>query len=95
MPDDQEDIREIAVKRLKKRRDFRTHVVVYVLVNAFLWGIWAVAGDGFPWPVFVTGGWGIGLLMDANETYWDKPVTEQEVQAEIERLKRERGEPMG
>jgi hypothetical protein len=89
MADNQQDLREIALKRLKKRRDFRTHVVVYVLVNAFLWGIWAVTGVGFPWPVFVTGGWGIGLLMDARETYWDRPPTEHEVQTEIERLKRQ------
>ena len=90
MAENQEDLRKIALERLKKRRDFRTHVVVYLLVNAFLWGIWAVTGAGFPWPVFVTGGWGIGLAMDARETYWDIPPTEQEVQAEIEKLKQQR-----
>jgi len=90
MAENQEDLRKIALERLKKRRDFRTHVVVYLLVNAFLWGIWAVTGAGFPWPVFVTGGWGIGLAMDARETYWDSPPTEREVQAEIEKLKQQR-----
>ena len=90
MTESQQDLREIAVKRIKKKRDFRTHVFVYLLVNAFLWGIWAVTGTGFPWPVFVTGGWGIGLAVDAWETYGDRPPTEQDVQAEIERLKRQR-----
>jgi hypothetical protein len=88
--ENEEDLREVALKRIKKRRDFRTHVVVYSLVNIFLWGIWIVTGTGFPWPVFVTGGWGIGLLLDARETYGDRPVTEQDVQAEIERLKQQR-----
>jgi hypothetical protein len=88
--ENQEDLREVALKRIKKRRDFRTHVVVYSLVNISLWGIWMVTGTGFPWPVFVTGGWGIGLLLDARETYGDRPVTEQDVQAEIERLKQQR-----
>ena len=90
MTGNEENLRETALKRLKKRRDFRTHLVVYLLVNAFLWGIWAVTGTGFPWPVFVTGGWGIGLLVDAYETYGDRPPTEQDVQAEIERLKQQR-----
>jgi hypothetical protein len=94
MAESQEDLREIALKRLKKRREFRTHLFVYVLVNALLWGIWVVAGVtgdfGFPWPVFVTGGWGVGLLFDARETYGQEPVTEQDVQAEIERLKQQR-----
>ncbi len=82
-----EDLRETAIKRLKKRGELRSHLVVYLLVNAVLWGIWAVGdGGGFPWPVFVTGGWGVGLLLDAWETYGRRPVTEQDVQIEMRRL---------
>jgi hypothetical protein len=86
--EDAGELREAAIKRLKKRSDFRTHLIAYLLVNVMLWGIWAVVGAGFPWPVFVTGGWGVGLLMDAWETYGRRPVTERDVQAEMERLKR-------
>ncbi len=83
-----DDLRETAMKRLKRRADFRTHLTVFLLVNALLWAIWiAGGGNGFPWPVFVTGGWGIGLVLDARDTYWRKPVTEADVQREIERLK--------
>jgi len=81
-------MRETAIKRLKKRSDFRTHLLAYLLVNVLVWVIWVVVGAGFPWPVFVTGGWGVGLLMDAWETYGRRPVTEQDVQAEMQRLKR-------
>lgn len=81
-----EDLREAAIKRLKKRGEFRSHLVVYLLVNAFLWGIWAVGDGGFPWPVFVTSGWGVGLLLDAWETYRRRPVTDQDVQIEMRRL---------
>jgi len=35
-----------AIKRLEERREFRTHVVTYVVVNAFLIGIWAVTSGG-------------------------------------------------
>lgn len=88
--DTSEDLRETALKQIKKRRDFRSHLVVYLLVNAFLWGIWIVGGItgefGFPWPVFVTGGWGLGVLMNAWDTYGQSPITEQEVEAEMQRL---------
>jgi len=33
------ELRELALKRLKKRQDFRAHVVVYIVVNAFLWAL--------------------------------------------------------
>lgn len=35
-------LRDRAIKRLKKRRDFSAHLLVYVLVNAFLVVIWAL-----------------------------------------------------
>ena len=35
-------LRDRAMKRLKKRRDFRGHLLVYALVNAFLVVIWAM-----------------------------------------------------
>ena len=53
--------RDQAVTHLKKRRDFHAHLLVYVLVNAFLMVIWAVIGaHGFFWPIFSIAGWGIG-----------------------------------
>jgi hypothetical protein len=33
------ELREQALRSLKKRRDFKTHVVVYALVNLVIWGI--------------------------------------------------------
>ena len=36
----EEALRDKAIRRLKKKRDFHTHVLVYVLVNAFLVAIW-------------------------------------------------------
>jgi|SRR5215471_6511508 len=75
-----------AVTQLKKRRDFRGHVLVYVLVNAFLVAIWALSDDhGFFWPVFPIAGWGIGVVMNAWDVYWRPQITEEDVQREIER----------
>jgi class 3 adenylate cyclase len=39
----------------------KIHLVVYVLVNVLLVGIWAASGGGYFWPVWPILGWGIGL----------------------------------
>ena len=78
--------RDRAVTQLKKRRDFYGHLLVYVLVNTFLVVIWAVTdAHGFFWPVFPIVGWGIGVVMNAWDVYWRPPITEDDVQREIER----------
>jgi hypothetical protein len=78
--------RDQAVTQLKKRRDFHAHLLVYVLVNAFLVAIWAVTGvHGFFWPIFLIAIWGIGVVMNAWDVYWRHPITEQDIQREIER----------
>ena len=79
--------REEAVQRLKSKRDFRMHVLMYVLVNALLIVIWAVSGAGFFWPLFVLGGWGIGVAANAWEVYGRGPITEEEIRREQERLR--------
>jgi 2TM domain len=92
-PDSEQELRKLAVSRLKKRRDFGTHVVIYVIVNAMLVGIWAVTGAGFFWPIFPILGWGIGVGANAWDVYGRKPITEDEVQRETERLRSERPVP--
>jgi 2TM domain len=78
--------RDQAVTQLKKRRDFHAHLLVYVLVNAFLVVIWAVTGmHGFFWPVFLIAIWGIGVVMNAWDVYWRHPITEADIEREIER----------
>jgi len=93
IPDSEQELRKLAVSRLKKKRDFRTHVVIYVIVNAMLVGIWAVTGAGFFWPIFPILGWGIGVGANAWDVYGRKPITEDEVQRETERLRSERPVP--
>jgi 2TM domain len=92
-PDREHELRKLAMSRLKKKRDFRTHVVIYVIVNAMLVGIWAVTGAGFFWPIFPIVGWGIGLAANAWDVYGRKPISEDEVERETERLRSERPVP--
>jgi hypothetical protein len=83
----QDVLRERAIKRLKKRRDFSGHLLVYVLVNTFLVVIWAMTDpDGFFWPVFPIVGWGIGVVLNAWDVYRNDEFDEEQIRREIERL---------
>lgn len=83
----EENRREQAIERLKKKRDFKTHLVIYLTVNLLLVGIWAASGtENFFWPVFVILGWGIGLVANAWDVYGRKPISEDEVRREMDRL---------
>jgi uncharacterized membrane protein len=85
-PSTDDELREQAILQLKKKRDFRTHIFIYVLVNLMLVVIWAVTGAGFFWPVFPIIGWGIGVAANAWDVYARKPITEDEIRRETERL---------
>jgi hypothetical protein len=84
---DDEALRERAVKRLKKKRDFHAHLLVYALVNSFLVVIWAVTGSGFFWPVFPMVGWGIGVVMNAWDVYHGEDFGEDEIAREVKRIR--------
>lgn len=90
-PDLDAQLRDLAVKRLKKHQDFHAHAVVYVVVNGFLWALWLVisltSGWHFPWPVFPLLGWGIGLALNAWDVYWRREITPADVEREVERLR--------
>jgi 2TM domain len=87
-PTSEDQLREQAIKVANKKRDFRTHLVAYVLVNALLVGIWAISGAGYFWPMWVIGGWGIGVAFNAWDVYGRRPMTEEQIQREMERLRR-------
>lgn len=84
-------LRDRAIKRLKKRRDFSTHLLVYVLVNAFIVAIWALSNPGgFFWPIFPIAGWGIGLVMNAWDVYRDDEFDDEQIRREMDRLQERR-----
>jgi hypothetical protein len=85
--DEGEVLRERAIKRLKKKRDFAGHLLVYFLVNTFLVVIWALTNvHGFFWPVFPLVGWGIGVVMNAWDVFRTEEFREDEIRREVQRL---------
>lgn len=80
--------RDQALRRLKKRRDLHKHAFSYIALNALLWSIWAIMGvtshSWYPWPLWVTLGWGIGLTFYAWDVYFRRPITEDDIRTEMQ-----------
>ena len=59
----------------KKRADFKRSLIFYIIINLFLWTIWWFTTGrergfrGFPWPLWVMLGWGIGIAMQYFDAY--------------------------
>jgi hypothetical protein len=92
--EDEDDLRRQAEARVDRIEAFRIHLAIYLAVNALLWLIWAYSGvtTNPPWPVFVTLGWGIGIVAHWWSVYGHSTDRrEARVQAEIDRLRQRRG----
>jgi len=77
-----------ARKRVSDRREFGAHLVAYVVVNACLVLVWTLTGAGYFWPAWVLGLWGIGLVLHAWEAFVRRPVTDADIEAELQRHRR-------
>ena len=92
MTDD--EIREIAVRRVKAKQRFFMHLIVYVIVNSLLVATWTIFTRGILfWPAFIMAGWGIGLLLHGLNVFvshggWE----ESEIEKEVRRLKKNSGQ---
>ncbi len=84
------ELRSKALKQIKRKRDFVGHVVLYVVVNAGLWVVWAVNGGHTHdlWPAWVSGIWLVILLLDAYKVFKERPISDQQIDEEIRRMAR-------
>jgi hypothetical protein len=72
-----------ARKRVERKRKFWGDLVAYVVINAFLIGVWVVDGRGYFWPGWVLGGWGVFLMLDVWNVFFRPPVTEDDIEREL------------
>ena len=80
-------LRERALLRLKKKRDFHAHLLVYALFNSCVVVVWFMLGaNGFFWPIFPMAFWGIGVAMNAWDVYRATDFSEAEIQDEMRKL---------
>ncbi|MCY4145543.1 MAG: 2TM domain-containing protein [Chloroflexi bacterium] len=95
----EDELRKRARKKLSARRELVQHLLSYILVNLFLWTIYLATWQEFPWPLFVSGGWGIGIVSHLADYYFKHGKGAEWREADIERevirqrrLARDRGE---
>ena len=85
-----EELRQRALSRLRKKSEFRSHLTSYLLVNAALVVIWALTSPGsYFWPVWPILGWGVGIGFHAWETYGQRGQgpSEDQIQREMDKLR--------
>ena len=92
-PTEEELIRQRIEKKLHARRDLIQHLAVYATVNSIFWLMYLSSGDfGFPWPMFITGFWGIGVVSQYIEFYYKHgrgaEKREDEIEEEVTRQMR-------
>lgn len=89
MPDE----KDTQLWRIAQRRAaFRKNLYSYLVINAFLWAVWwfTIGKDkgftGYPWPVWIMLGWGLGLGIQYFKAY--QGTKSELADEEYERLKR-------
>jgi len=89
VPRTDEERREVAIKNLKAKNDFKIHLVTYLAVNTFLIVVWTIFNQGGVfWPVFPLVGWGIAVVLNGYEVYRHNPYTEDRIEREMDHLLR-------
>ena len=82
-------------KIAKRRAKFKKHLITYVIINVLIWAIWLVSSmdthhHEFPWPIFVTLGWGIGLGANFIKAYTG--IKDSMTGKEYQKIKNKQGE---
>ena len=78
------EIRRQVKEKYDNRVGLFVHLAAYSAVNLFLWITYIGSGGGFPWPLFVTGGWGIGMVAHIAEYYYTYGAGAKKREAEVE-----------
>lgn len=90
-----EGFRDFAKKKLKAKQDFRNLAAVWTFVFILTTAIWFFTTPyGYFWPVWPAFGIGIGLLVSGYQAYgkgFDRPITDDDIDAEVARLKKNSG----
>ena len=85
----EEEIRQMARRRVEAKKGFFVHLSMYVIINIFLFLIWFFVAGGpgsYPWFLWVLFGWGIGVAANAvavfvtpHNTAWEQKEMEKEM----------------
>ncbi|MDX1406597.1 MAG: 2TM domain-containing protein [Saprospiraceae bacterium] len=82
---------DIAKERVKKKNDFMSHLVTYIVTCGFLLAINLLTSRGYIWAIWPFLGWGIGVVfhgLDAYGVLGDKAREEELIHREMRRMER-------
>ncbi|RKS53344.1 2TM domain-containing protein [Gillisia mitskevichiae] len=64
-----------AKERVEELKKFYSHLLSYIVVNIFLAAVNYYSNEWrYPWFLWVTAGWGIGLIFDAMRAHQINPM---------------------
>lgn len=87
-PMTEEEMRQKAERRAHAKLGFRSHLIVYVIVNLGLVVINLGTSPQYLWCLWAAAGWGIGLVAHGAAVYLDNSnLRERMVAQELERLR--------
>jgi uncharacterized membrane protein len=84
-----DDIREVARKRIKARRDFWYMIAVFVVVSILLIAVWAFTGaHSYFWPMWPLFGFGIATVFTALSVFGptSRPISQERIDDEVRKL---------
>ena len=75
-------------KQAKSRAGFKSHLTTYIIIIGVIWICWlAIMGiHAYPWPIWPTIGWGIGVILN----YFSVFIFSNSTEKEYEKLKRQK-----
>jgi hypothetical protein len=65
----EEQMRDLAQRRVAAKKSFFHSLAVYCIINVVLILFWAISGGGRPWFLWVLFFWGLGLLFQALHVF--------------------------
>ena len=87
----EQEIFDEAKARVKKKREFFSHLGAYVTVNVVLVVIWALSGGGYKWFLWPLGIWGVFVAWNFVDVFVTTNSVQSEkiaIQREVEKIKR-------
>ena len=95
-PELEAELRKRVEDRMKNRNAFYIHLIAFFGSNLLLWVIWLTTEPfGFPWPLYATLPWAMGLVIHAFVVYQESGAAqerrEQRIRREIEMEKMRMG----
>lgn len=79
-------LRELAERRVQLKKQF----LIFLFVNLFLWAVWLIECVRhrfvFPWPIYPTLAWGMGLAIQYFGKY-PRLTKEEQIEQEYQKLK--------